>query len=74
MTVLDVYARYQLGKEKTPLHEIQFIRQKNKRPLDADEQRLLTHSRRIPLKMIGVWGHCRVAGRPVATSTFTTRT
>lgn len=64
MTSLDIYARYQLGKEKTPLHEIEFIDRTGKRPLEPDERRLLTHSRRIPIKMIGVWDTVGALGIP----------
>lgn len=64
LTVQQIYERYQLGKGATPLHEIDFIKKNNKRELTAAERALHMNSRRIPIKMIGVWDTVGALGIP----------
>lgn len=64
LTTAQVYERYQLGKEVPSIWELAAIRRTRDRELTADEKRLLTHSRRIPIRMIGVWDTVGALGVP----------
>lgn len=60
-----VYERYRERKDKAePIYRLEFIRQSGRRPLTADEERLLTHSRRVDIHMIGVWDTVGALGIP----------
>jgi uncharacterized protein (DUF2235 family) len=60
-----VYERYRERKNRAaPIWELEFIRGKNSRPLTAEETRLLEHSRRIDIHMIGVWDTVGALGVP----------
>jgi uncharacterized protein (DUF2235 family) len=64
MTALEVYTRYQLGKQARPLYEIEYDVQCGKTLVDTEEKRLLSYSRRIPIQMIGVWDTVGSLGIP----------
>lgn len=63
MTTMEVFKRYQLGKEARPIYTLEFARSEGQ-ALNAEEERLLANSRRIPIKMIGVWDTVGAMGIP----------
>jgi len=64
MTGLEVFERYQMGKEARPIYTIEYLQKTNPTSLATDELRLLAHSRRISIKMIGVWDTVGALGIP----------
>ena len=63
MTTPEVYERYRAGKDKRPLYRIAIDKGAG-RPLAADEQQLLEQSRRVRIRMIGVWDTVGALGVP----------
>jgi uncharacterized protein (DUF2235 family) len=64
MTGMEIFIRYQIGKEARPIYELKHIVDSKLGKLTTDEQRLLMNSRRIPIKMIGVWDTVGALGIP----------
>ena len=60
-----LYNRYQHRKdEAVPIYKLQFIKENNERKLTDEELRLLEHSRRIDIHMMGVWDTVGALGVP----------
>ncbi|MET3930281.1 uncharacterized protein (DUF2235 family) [Lysobacter sp. OAE881] len=59
-----IYERYRLDKKAERIDELEYIRRHDKRPLTADEDRLLRESRRVEIEMIGVWDTVGSLGIP----------
>jgi uncharacterized protein (DUF2235 family) len=61
-----LYNRYQLRKDEAlPIYKLQFIHENSKeRELTEEEARLLEFSRRIKIKMMGVWDTVGALGVP----------
>lgn len=59
LSVEELYERYRLDADAPSL--VDLFKQQN---LDATERRLLRHSRRVPIKMIGVWDTVGALGVP----------
>jgi uncharacterized protein (DUF2235 family) len=61
-----LYDRYQHRKDSAePIHNLIFIRDHSReRSLTDEESTLLAHSRRIPIKMMGVWDTVGALGVP----------
>jgi uncharacterized protein (DUF2235 family) len=60
-----VYARYRERKARSAaIWQLDHIRATNQRPLTADENSLLAHSRRFDIQMIGVWDTVGALGVP----------
>lgn len=64
LTLEQIYARYQWGKDAAPIYELDYISRKNIRPFTTEERAILNHSRRVPIKMIGVWDTVGSLGVP----------
>lgn len=60
----QVYDRYQLGKEAVPIYRLEYLQRTGERPLAPDEQRLMADSRRVPVRMLGVWDTVGALGVP----------
>ena len=58
-----LFHRYQLSASVRPIYELEWIRSQGG-DLTAEEQTLLTSSRRIPIKMIAVWDTVGALGVP----------
>lgn len=63
LTVDDVYARYRAGKDQRAMYTIELDRLAG-RPVAPEEQRLLDQSRRVRIRMIGVWDTVGALGVP----------
>lgn len=63
MTVADVYERYRAGKDRRAMYTIELDKLAGK-PVTAEEQRLLDQSRRVRIRMIGVWDTVGALGVP----------
>ncbi len=63
MTTHEIYERYRSGKDKRPLYKI-VIDKGAGRPLSADEEHLLENSRRVRIRMLGVWDTVGALGVP----------
>ena len=60
-----LYDRYQLRKETAlPIYRLSYIRQSGERKLTEEEETLLKFSRRIDIKMMGVWDTVGALGVP----------
>jgi uncharacterized protein (DUF2235 family) len=60
-----IYERYRNRKDKaTPIYELEYLRANNVRALTTDEERVLTHSRRVPIHYLGVWDTVGALGIP----------
>lgn len=64
LTYQQIYDRYQLGKNATPIYRLEHIQRHGTRPLTQDERELLDSSRRVPIRMIGVWDTVGALGIP----------
>lgn len=64
LTVEQLYTRYQRGKDAEPIYRLDHLARTNARPLTADETLLLSHSRRVPIKLLGVWDTVGALGVP----------
>ena len=63
-TIEEVHDRYQKRKEgATPIAKLDFLRRSGA-PLSAGDTRLLEWSRRIPIRMMGVWDTVGALGIP----------
>lgn len=60
-----LYERYRERKNRAePIYRLEYFRQSGERPLTPDEYRLLEHSRRVDIHMIGVWDTVGALGIP----------
>jgi uncharacterized protein (DUF2235 family) len=60
-----LYDRYQRRKETAePIYRLSYIRDSGERALTDEERTLLEHSRRIKIKMMGVWDTVGALGVP----------
>jgi uncharacterized protein (DUF2235 family) len=65
LTTDELYERYKERKDRKPsIWQLAYILQTNQRPLTAEEQRLLAHSQRVPIQMLGVWDTVGALGIP----------
>lgn len=62
-TVEKLYERYRAGKDRRPMYTIERDRLAG-RPITEEERQLLDHSRRVPVRMIGVWDTVGALGIP----------
>lgn len=60
----DIMARYRRHKDVTRLDEIEHIVRHNIRSLDEEEARLFAESRRVKIRMLGVWDTVGSLGIP----------
>jgi uncharacterized protein (DUF2235 family) len=63
LSVEELFERYRLDKDAPSLVEL-YERKRAGLPLTPDEERLLRHTRRIRIKMIGVWDTVGALGVP----------
>lgn len=63
MTTMEVFKRYQVDKDVRPIYRLEFLKDQGQ-PLNPEEGALLANSRRIPVKMIGVWDTVGAMGIP----------
>lgn len=60
-----LYQRYRDRKQQAePIYRLEYFRQSGERKLTPDEERLLGHSRRVDIHMIGVWDTVGALGIP----------
>jgi uncharacterized protein (DUF2235 family) len=60
-----LYQRYRDRKQQAePIYRLEYFRQSGERKLTPDEERLLEHSRRVDIHMIGVWDTVGALGIP----------
>lgn len=64
LTPDQVYERYRAGKKADPIYTLDFIKRTGQRPLDSDEEQLLADSRRVRIRMLGVWDTVGALGIP----------
>jgi uncharacterized protein (DUF2235 family) len=64
MSVTDIYGRYAQGKKSTPLYNLLRLPDAERNALGEPEKRLLRASRRVEIKMIGVWDTVGALGVP----------
>jgi uncharacterized protein (DUF2235 family) len=64
MSVDDLYQRYQQGKGAKALYEMDLLDQHAKNALPDTDRALMACSRRVPIKMIGVWDTVGALGIP----------
>jgi uncharacterized protein (DUF2235 family) len=64
MSVDEIFDLYQAGKEKRSIYRLDYLQERRPEELDAAEIRLLQCSRRVPIKMIGVWDTVGSLGIP----------
>lgn len=65
LRVEDLYARYQRGKDATPLYRLELQQQAaNPPPLSDADRALMQHSRRVAIKFVGVWDTVGALGVP----------
>jgi uncharacterized protein (DUF2235 family) len=62
-TGAELYVRYQMGKNSRPIYQLTYLQGRGE-PLTKEEERLLTHSRRVKIQMIGVWDTVGALGIP----------
>ena len=62
-TVARLYERYRAGKAQRAMYTIELDKLAG-RPVSQDEDRLLADSRRVPVRMIGVWDTVGALGVP----------
>ena len=62
-TVAKLYERYRAGKDRRAMYTIELDKLAG-RPIDEEERQLLEHSRRVPIRMIGVWDTVGALGVP----------
>lgn len=78
MTPAEVFSRYEDGKAQRPIHTLQHVRtltpealvEDGMTALDAEEQRLLANSRRVPIHCVAVWDTVGARGIPWTAAPF----
>ena len=65
MPVVQVYERYSRGEAALPIYQLDYNERHKIGTLSLEEQWLLRHSRRIPIKFVGVWDTVGALGVPV---------
>jgi uncharacterized protein (DUF2235 family) len=63
LSVEQLFDRYRLHKQARPIWKILFETGEG-RPISGEEQRLIDYSRRVPIKMLGVWDTVGALGIP----------
>jgi uncharacterized protein (DUF2235 family) len=64
-TTEELYARYRNRKDGAiPIYKLEYFQRTGERPLTTEESSLLASSRRVPIKMIGVWDTVGALGIP----------
>lgn len=64
MSIDEIFGRYEAGKAKRAIYRLDYLRERKPEELDEAEKRLLECSRRVPIKMIGVWDTVGALGIP----------
>lgn len=64
ITIDQIYDRYQRGKEETPYYKLEYQFRHSPENLKPDDLELLKSSRRVKIKMIGVWDTVGALGVP----------
>lgn len=65
LPVVQVYERYARGPAALPIYQLDYNARHGTGKFSLEEQWLLRHSRRIPIKFIGVWDTVGTLGVPV---------
>ena len=60
----DIFKLYETWDERTPIYELEFLAKTNPTELTQDQQDYLKKSRRIQIKMIGIWDSVATIGIP----------
>lgn len=64
MSSEEIYDRYRRGKEATPLYALELLDPAERAKLGEPEKRLMECSRRVGIKMVGVWDTVGALGVP----------
>ena len=68
LSIQEIYKRYEAGKEKLPLHQIEYLLKNPNHPdyqrITPEDRTLADNSRRVPIRFVGVWDTVGALGIP----------